>query len=217
LQQATDLEGFLKNSELKYDAPWTQNQFLPANDRYYDRFKPEKYPFLRHSLAFQRELLKALFDAGVPLMSGTDATEVGPVAGFGLPKELEEFVHDGLTPYQALQTSTVNPARFFRQSSEFGTVEVGKRADLVLLTANPLADISNIHRISGVMVRGRWLDHAELSQMLEGVQLPTSAKSRSSSTISRRTRGAPTSICLNMIRSTVSPAPSFPTSLPTAA
>jgi imidazolonepropionase-like amidohydrolase len=168
--QATDLEGFLKNPELKYDAPWTQNQFQPANNRYYNRFKPEKYSFLRHSLAFQRQLLKALFDAGVPLMSGTDATEVGPVAGFGLPKELEEFVRDGLTPYQSLQTSTVNPARYFRQSAEFGTVEVGKRADLVLLTANPLADISNIHKISGVMVRGRWLDQAELSRKLEGVQ-----------------------------------------------
>jgi tetratricopeptide (TPR) repeat protein len=64
----------------------------------------------------------------------------------------------------------VNPARFFRQSAEFGTLEVGKRADLVLLTANPLADISNIHKISGVVVHGCWLDHPELSRMLEGVQ-----------------------------------------------
>lgn len=124
---------------------------------------------LRKLLAIQRELLKALSDVGVPLMAGTDATEVGPVAGFGLPHELQEFVSDGLTPYQALQTATTNPARYFRQSAEFGTIEVGKRADMLLLSGNPLANISNAQKLSGVVVRGRWLDYKTLSGMLQAV------------------------------------------------
>ena len=96
-------------------------------------------------------------------MAGTDATEVGPVAGFGLHHELQEFVEDGFTPYQALATATTIPMRYLRQSAEVGTIEVGKRADLVLLTGNPLSDISNTRKIAGVMVRGHWLEGKELS------------------------------------------------------
>jgi imidazolonepropionase-like amidohydrolase len=82
-------------------------------------------------------------------MAGTDASDVGPVAGFGIHDELQEYVNDGFTPFQALQTATVNPARYFRRSQEFGTIEPGKRADLVLLEQNPLADISNLERLQG--------------------------------------------------------------------
>jgi tetratricopeptide (TPR) repeat protein len=124
---------------------------------------------LHNLLAIQRKLLKALNDEGVPLLAGTDATEVGPVAGFGLHHELQEFVQDGLTPYQALETATTHPARYLRQSSEFGTIEAGKRADLLLLTGNPLSDISYTQKIAGVMVRGRWLDAKNLTSRLHEV------------------------------------------------
>jgi imidazolonepropionase-like amidohydrolase len=169
VQQATDLDTFLKNPELHYVAPWTLLQFQPANDRYKNRFGPEKYAVLRNLLAIQRKLLKALDDESVPLMAGTDATEIGPIAGFGLHHELQEFVQDGLTPYQALETATVNPARYLRKSAEFGTIEVGKRAAMVLLTENPLVEISNTQKIAGVVVRGRYLDEAQLSGMLHRV------------------------------------------------
>ncbi len=169
VQQATDLNAFLKNPELRYVAPWTLENFQPDNDRYKNRFGPEQYTVLRSLLAIQRKLLKALSEEGVPLMAGTDATEVGPIAGFGLHHELQEFVRDGLTPYQALETATTNPARFFRQSAEFGTIEVGKRADMVLLTDSPLSEISHTQRIAGVMVQGRWLDEKELGTRLHEV------------------------------------------------
>jgi imidazolonepropionase-like amidohydrolase len=169
VQQATDLDTFLKNPELHYVAPWTLLQFQPANDRYKNRFGPEKYPILRNMLAIQRKMLKALHDEGVPLMAGTDATEIGPTAGFGLHHELQEFVQDGLMPYQALETATVNPSRYLRQSAEVGTIEAGKRADMVLLAENPLADISNTRKIAGIFVRGRWLDEKELSARLQAV------------------------------------------------
>src|SRR5215472_5079941 len=171
VQQATDLDTFLKNPELNYVAPWTLLQFQPANNRYKNRFGPDKYGVLQNLLVFQRKLLKSFSDAGVPLMAGTDATEIGPIAGFGIHHELREFVNDGLTPYQALQTATINVAKYLRQSGEFGSIETGKRADMLLLSANPLADISNTQKITGVMVRGRWLDKTQLDQMMGRVQI----------------------------------------------
>jgi imidazolonepropionase-like amidohydrolase len=169
VQQATALNEFLKNPNLQYDAPWVQEGFQPEENRYKNGFDPASYPQLRTSLAFQRKLLKALADGGVPLLCGTDASAVGPVAGFGVHEELQEFVNDGMTPYQALQTATTNPARYFRRSEQSGTIEAGKRADLVLLAGNPLEDIGNTNRIEGVVLGGEWMDkrtlHAELDQV----------------------------------------------------
>ncbi|MGZ4819953.1 MAG: amidohydrolase family protein, partial [Terriglobales bacterium] len=169
VQQATDLDTFLKNPEMKYLPPWTQAQYQPAANRYKNGFSADEIPQIRTSLAFQRKLLKALFDAGVPLMCGTDAPDVGPLPGFGIHDELQEFVNDGLTPYQALQTATVNVARYLQHSSEFGTVEVGKRADLVLLEGNPLAAIASTRRVVGVMARGEWLPQSQLTRMVDDV------------------------------------------------
>jgi tetratricopeptide (TPR) repeat protein len=118
-------------------------------------------------------------------MAGTDATEVGPVAGFGLPHELEEFVQDGLTPYQALATATTNPARYFREEGEFGTIAAGKRADLVLVEGNPLREISQTEKVAGVMVRGRWLDGAELKARLEAVPATYQAEQQKVETMLR--------------------------------
>ncbi len=169
VEQATDLDNFLKRAELKYDSPWILESLQPAANRYKNGFTPGSYPRIRASLALQRKLVKALEDAGVPLMAGTDASDVGPVAGFGIHDELQEFVNDGLTPFQALQTATVNPARYFRRSQEFGTIEPGKRADLILLEQNPLADISSTRKINGVAVRGRWLSSGELATLVNDV------------------------------------------------
>jgi imidazolonepropionase-like amidohydrolase len=168
VEQATNLPEFLKSPELKYVAPWTLEGLQPAANRYY-HFPEKSHAQLRTSLAFQRKLVKALADGGVPLLSGTDSTDIGPVAGFSLHDELQEFVNDGLTPYQALQTATLNAARYFRQNSEFGTIEVGKRADFVMVGGNPLKDISYTRKIEGVMVRGRWLREDELASKLDAV------------------------------------------------
>ena len=169
VQQATDLDTFLKNPELRYVAPWTVENFQPQNDRYKNRFQPRQYEILRNLLAIQRKMLKALGEDGVPLMTGTDATEVGPVSGFGLHHELQEFVNDGLSPYQALTAATTTPQRYLRQATEAGTVETGKRADLLLLAGNPLEDISSTQKIVGVMVRGRWQDEKQLRVNLDRV------------------------------------------------
>jgi len=74
-----------------------------------------------------------------------------------------------LTPYQALRASTTNPFEFLGELEEAGTIEVGKRANLVLLEANPLENISNTQKIAGVMIQSRWLSKAEIKARMDEV------------------------------------------------
>ena len=115
----------------------------------------------------RRELIGALHAAGAPLLLGSDAPQVFQVPGFSLHDELALMVASGLTPYEALATGTRNVATFFEAEDVYGTVEEGKDADLVLLRANPLEDISATREIEGVMVRGRWLPAREIRRRLE--------------------------------------------------
>lgn len=95
-------------------------------------------------------LVKRLHDAGVPIVAGTD----GAVPGFSLLRNLELFVAAGLTPMEAIQAATVVPARVMGLAGSAGTIEVGKRADLLVLDANPLDDIANIRRARWVASNG---------------------------------------------------------------
>jgi imidazolonepropionase-like amidohydrolase len=88
------------------------------------------------------------------------------VYGWTLHRELEHLVRAGLTPYEALTAATRNPAEYFGAAGEWGTIAPGRRADLVLLSANPLDDIRNTTRIEGVAIGGRWLTRAELDAMV---------------------------------------------------
>lgn len=117
-------------------------------------------------IALRRKILKALLDGGVPFALGSDAPQSWNVPGFSAHRELKSLVAAGFTPFQALQSGAVNPARYFGTSSSTGTVAAGMRADLLLLDANPLVDIGNTTKIAGVMLNGRWLSRAELDAKL---------------------------------------------------
>jgi hypothetical protein len=156
VEQATDLDHYLTKKDLTYLPSWFLASLQPSTNRYKNGFDEPSYPRIRQSLAFQCKLLKALSDADVPLLTGTDSTNIGPVSGFSEQEELAEFVHCGLTPYQALRAATANAAAYFRQSDQFGVIKPGAHADLLLLDADPLADIANTKKISGVMARGHW-------------------------------------------------------------
>ncbi len=108
--------------------------------------------------------------AGVGIVLGTDAGDTYVFPGSGAHDELEELVKAGLTPAEALAAATVDAARFLRLEAEHGTVEAGKRADLVLLSADPLADIGHVRDIEMVFLGGRPYDRAELDAMLQGVE-----------------------------------------------
>ncbi|MGY8794894.1 MAG: amidohydrolase family protein, partial [Woeseiales bacterium] len=104
------------------------------------------------------------------LLLGSDSPQIFNVPGYALHHELEYLVQAGLSPFEALQTGTVNPARFFAAEQTFGSVQKGLQADLILLNANPLDDITNSRRIHGVMVRGQWLPRKLLSQQLRDLE-----------------------------------------------
>jgi imidazolonepropionase-like amidohydrolase len=117
----------------------------------------------------RQRLLKAMSDEGVLILMGTDAPQVFSVPGFSLYHELELMVESGMTPYEVLRTGTVNVAAFLGLEDVAGTLEVGRRADLMLLDANPLEDISAVRRNSGVMIDGRWLSRALIEARLASI------------------------------------------------
>ena len=117
-------------------------------------------------IALRRRLIKALHDAGVLFLLGSDAPQLWNVPGFSAHRELGALVAAGLTPYQALRTGTVNVAAFLGEEGRAGLIRTGARADLILLEANPLQEIANSLRINGVMLNGRWIGTAERERLL---------------------------------------------------
>ena len=111
-------------------------------------------------------VVRTLRGNGVPLLAGTDLGGPYIYPGFSLHDEIALLVDAGLTPVEALQTATVNPARFLNLTDSLGTVEPGKLADLVLLDANPLENIRNTQKIAAVVLNGRYLDRRALDDLL---------------------------------------------------
>lgn len=124
----------------------------------------------RRNLMLAQRVTGSLQQAGVSLMLGTD-TFGFPfcIAGKSAHDEMRLMQKSGLSPFQVLQSATVNPAEFLGRASEFGTVTVGKRADLLLVSGNPLVDLETVRKPDGVMVRGVWLPAERLQQMLAGL------------------------------------------------
>jgi imidazolonepropionase-like amidohydrolase len=120
-------------------------------------------------IELRRMMLKGLRDAGAKIALGTDSPQVFSVPGFSVQREIEVMAAAGLTPFEILQSGTRNVAEYFGTLTETGTVEKGKRADLILLDGNPLDDLSNMARRSGVMVKGRWIVEREIQKRLEEI------------------------------------------------
>ena len=133
----------------------------PASEEVRTPVRRQRYVEVRN------RIVKAIVDSGGKVMAGSDAPDWFMSPGWTLHRELKTFVEAGLTPYQALQAATVNPAQFLNAQAEWGTIERGKRADLVLLAGNPLEDISNTTRIEGVSVGGKWIPRTELDGMVD--------------------------------------------------
>ncbi|MCP5051395.1 MAG: amidohydrolase family protein, partial [bacterium] len=118
-----------------------------------------------------------LHRAGIPLVSGTDAGTgaMGIVPGISLHDELRILVENGFTPYEAIETGTVNASKVvaaMTSKNDFGTIEVGKRADFILMNKNPLEDIAHIRDNRGVMAGGKWYETAYLQAIARPALIP---------------------------------------------
>jgi imidazolonepropionase-like amidohydrolase len=137
---------------------WAGNQSLFAT--------PEVIRQFRAGAALGAVVTSDMAKAGVGILAGCDSM----VPGFCVHDELAAMVRGGMTPLSALQTATLNPAKYFHIENAFGSVESGRRADLVLLDANPLTDISNVAGIRAVVVSGRLLERKDLDGLLVRVK-----------------------------------------------
>ena len=169
-RKLTDPQTFMVRPENKYMPDAYLKVFRLGQEKHqvlfsgYETLAPFKYNM-------ERILAKELRRAGIILLLGTDSGTggMGIVPGFSIHDELRILTEVGFTPYEAIRTGTVNAARVVEKMTghgEFGTIEVGKRADLILVKGDPLKDVANIKEPLGVMASGRWYPERELKEMI---------------------------------------------------
>ena len=167
-----DVADFSKDDRAKYvPASWKTKTWKRFTEEITQGYGTDDLAVRKKFLDKELEIVHLLHAKGVPFLAGTDTPPgVYIFPGFSLHEELQRFVAAGFTPLEALQTATLNPARFFGMEDRLGTVETGKIADLVLLKANPLDDITNTQKIAAVILGGRYFSSKDLEKMLAGVE-----------------------------------------------
>ncbi|MFQ5703475.1 MAG: amidohydrolase family protein [Gemmatimonadales bacterium] len=163
-----DVAELVKHPELRY---WPQSQIDAWTARLRRRQSSPDFD-TENALVFarnRRRTLKALSDAGLTILMGTDSPQIFSVPGFSLHREMRAMASAGMTPYQILESGTKNVGSYFQGKDSFGTVAVGRRADLILSNSNPLDDVANVADRAGVMVRGRWLPRSLIRQRLSEI------------------------------------------------
>jgi imidazolonepropionase-like amidohydrolase len=165
---APRLDSLAAFPELRYMPPqtvaaWTSSYRSRQADPQFDAAR------VRRTAENRLAVLKALSDGGVRVLMGTDAPQQFSVPGFSIHRELRRMRDAGMTNAQILLSGTRNVGEYFKGADRFGTVAPGQRADLLLLEADPLADLGNLQRRAGVVVRGRWLPEAEIRQRLDAI------------------------------------------------
>jgi len=167
-----DASDFSKDTRVKYvPASWRTKTWKRFTDEITQGYGTDDLATRRKFIEKELEVVSMLHKAGVPFLAGTDTPAgVHIFPGFSLHEELQRFVAAGFTPLEALQTATLNPARFLGMEDQLGTVEKGKLADLVLLSANPLEGIANTQKVAGVVSNGHYFSRGDLDKMLTRVE-----------------------------------------------
>ena len=160
-------DSFKAQPDIRFYPPKVIDFWMGVSKKYLATAAPiekrEKY------IAIRNKLVKAIYDAGGRIMAGSDTPEWLLLYGYTLHLELVDLRDAGLSNYAALEAATRNPAMFFGTFAQTGTIEKGKRADLVLLDANPLDDVANTQKRSGVMLKGKYYPQAEMNQWLDEI------------------------------------------------
>ena len=161
-----DDQDFRRDARLRYLPAEVTAFWEPGTDWRFRSQTAEDFALARRVYRRHLDVVGMMHRAGVDLLAGTDAMNPFCFPGFSLHDELELLVESGLKPLDALRAATLNPARFLGKDQDYGTVEPGKVADLVLLDADPLRAIDNTRRIHAVVVDGRLLDRTALDRLL---------------------------------------------------
>lgn len=177
IQKLFEPEKFLTQATSAYLPQIYINSVLQGKEKYQIQFKGGE-DFAPVKNAIDKMLLRELHKAGVPIVLGTDAGtgKMGVVPGFSIHNELRILTKNGFSPYEAILTATVNASGVAERMvgrDDFGTIEIGKRADFILTLKNPLDDVSNINDRLGVMTAGRWYGIKTIQKMVDPNLLPT--------------------------------------------
>jgi imidazolonepropionase-like amidohydrolase len=154
-----------KRPELRYLPP-AEHHVVFHDNPYGKRANEGSIRYVQDIVDFNRRLVRAFVEGGVPVLAGTDSPVPGLVPGFALHDELDAMSRAGMSNLQVLEAATRLPAEWLGTLGDRGTVEAGKRADLVMLDANPLDDIANTRRIAAVIRDGRYLPRADLDRKM---------------------------------------------------
>jgi imidazolonepropionase-like amidohydrolase len=159
-------ESLLDRPEMRLMPPVSVSDWLPDRNPYLHHWTVANLAHFRDEYRVMQHLVRALRDAGVPLLVGSDDMVPMQLPGFSMHNEMVQLQEAGLTPFEVLQAATLRPAQFLHRVNRSGRVARGYDADLVLLAANPLETTDNDFRQDGVMLRGRWFSEARLQDML---------------------------------------------------
>lgn len=161
-------ESIRKQPDFKFYPKAVQEQWLNffKRNKFMNTVSPERRA---RWIEIRNKLIKAIYDAGGKIMAGSDSPEFLFLYGFSLHRELKSLAGAGLSNYAALEAATKNPSMFFGTLEKVGTIEKGKRADLILLDANPLENISATEKRAGVMLNGKYFSQNELNKWLDEI------------------------------------------------
>ena len=166
-QWLVDAIDYNQDPDLAYAAhSWVTKQWPASRASILKTLDTDPLPVREKFVTHELDIVRKLHVANVPFIAGTDTPAgVDVIPGISLHLELQRFVAAGFTPLEALQTATINAADFMNRRSDFGTVQIGRIADLVLLQANPVEDITNTRKIAAVVTDGHYLSANDLAQL----------------------------------------------------
>jgi imidazolonepropionase-like amidohydrolase len=170
IEKLFEPDAFIKKPENRFLPKHYHTRFKQGQEKHQKQFKGgEDFALFKHKLDLM--ILSYLKASEVFLVLGTDSGTggMGIVPGFSIHEELNILVENGYTPYEALKTGTVNAGLVVKSMNgkgDFGTIEIGNRADLILVENNPLEDVANVKAIAGGMAAGRWYERQALNQMI---------------------------------------------------
>jgi Amidohydrolase family len=160
----------LDDPRMAYMGTFMKNFWDYRKDFRFKSWTEKDFEQSKQEFELKLKIVKLIHKAGIPILAGTDFPNPHCYIGFGLHEELEWLVKAGLTPAEALKTATIHPAQFMNTADKNGTVAVNKKANLVLLTKNPLENISHTKSIETVLLNGKVYTSAQLQMMMEAVK-----------------------------------------------